>query len=125
MLKLHLSRVNSVYGFGGELLIFNKTKRNLSAITHVLRSYAAIYLSIYLSFPTIFHPVSFIDSKSSHTPVSYCIICVVFCSLVLTWGIHRMKTSEAILIDSLAILEVSMEGVLPPWSKDELVLTDS
>lgn len=36
-----------------------------------------------------------------------------------------MKTSEAILIDSLAILEVSMEGVLPPWSKDELVLTDS
>ena len=91
MLKLHLSRVNSVYGFGGELLIFNKTKRNLSAITHVLRSYAAIYLSIYLSFPTIFHPVSFIDSKSSHTPVSYCIICVVFCSLVLNLGFPLNK----------------------------------
>ena len=36
-----------------------------------------------------------------------------------------MKTSEAILIYLLAILEVSMEGVLLPWGKDELVLTDS
>ena len=86
MLKLHLSRVDRVYGFRGNFWYLTKQNKKKLVSDNLCFTKLGSNISIHLSFPTIFYPVSFIDSKSSHTPVSYCIICVVFCSLVLNLG---------------------------------------